>query len=100
MDSINSNPSYAEFTPLPPSPAEILKKKLTEADRLSSEKEMIQNLNIVSIKSDYLNMTRYYYGKAMNKIFGFCDTSQLSAVSYEVDKHLREINNLPPASNV
>lgn len=91
--------NYAPFTPLPPTPSEQLKKKLDQKELENNKKELIKNMKLIELKSDYLGMTTYYYSKYMNEILGIeYDSAVPHKVSFEEDKHLRQLNNLPPAS--
>jgi hypothetical protein len=92
---------YAPFEPLPPPPSGELKKQLDEQDKKKRKAELIKNMKLELIKSDYLEQT-YYYQKVSNMIFRFDNKSSVPypPMSKEIDTHLREINNLPAAHPV
>ncbi len=103
MSYLPSDNGFAKFEPLPATPSEEMQKQLMRKDMLEKLNHTIKGLKLKEIKSDYLGTMTYYYQESMNKIYGFDNSltynhAAIQEVSEKEDKHLREINNLPPAS--
>lgn len=97
MSFDNQYTSYAKFTPLSPTPTELLKNSLEAKDTFQKIQTMIEGLGkVTKIQSDYFNVSSYYYNQSSDTIYEINNiTAQLKKPQNDVDNHLRIINGLP-----
>ena len=84
---------------IPCSYAPFFQRRDDHADRefiKFKREKLLETLGPVRpIRSDYLSSVRYYYNDKTDTIYGICSVSgELSSMSQEENRHLRELNSL------